>query len=355
MSITGILPVHETEVWQGQDGPATHGQDAHVTCRIVSKTCPLFFSLILLLTSAGLSAQPAARKLLPETALLDRADGKLLHVDANEGPQTQNDAFGNPGTWLFELTMEVKTPDYRLAAGTRFVLLPSATLGRLVVDVNDRVAPRYRLSARVTLYRGKNYLFPFYYLPLSKFKDNESPEEGEQKPEPGKPNPQSEIMSPSASTGGRNPKSNEPELAIPPEILEKLKKQRPLRGPRRGAEAQRKPIPESPEQVLVDCVGRIEDGRVGSYPTRPPDSRAQNAWVKNPPYVFAPYALGWNVGDVRYELLPCAALEEALGRQKGALDPIRFNVAGLVTEFQGRKYFLLQRAIVVYNYGNFGR
>jgi hypothetical protein len=34
---------------------------------------------------------------------------------------------------------------------------------------------------------------------------------------------------------------------------------------------------------------------------------------------------------------------------------MRFNVAGLVTEFQGRKYLLLQRAFVVYNYGNFGR
>jgi hypothetical protein len=99
-----------------------------------------FFAL-LLTAGAGLAAQPGARELLPETAVLDRVDGRLLHVDAND-------------TWLFELTMEVKTPEYRLAAGTRFVLLPSATLGRLVADVNDRVAPRYRLTARVTLYRG---------------------------------------------------------------------------------------------------------------------------------------------------------------------------------------------------------
>lgn len=270
-------------------------------------------ALLLLATGPAFGAQPAARKLLPETAVLDRVDGRLLHVDAND-------------TWLFELTMEVKAPEYRLPAGTRFVLLPSVTLGRLVADVNDRVAPRYRLTARVTLYRGKNYLFPTYYLPLSKFKDDKSPEEGEQRPEAGKPSPPSET---------RKPKPNEPELAVPPEVLEKLKKQRPLRGPRRGAETETKPVPESVEQVLVDCVGRIES-RAGRY-------------------VFVPYALGWNVGDVRYELLPCTALEEALRRQKGALDPIRFNVAGLVTEFQGKKYLLLQRAIVVYNYGNFGR
>ena len=77
--------------------------------------------MLLLLLAAGpaLSAPPAVRQPLPETAVLDRADGRLLHVDAND-------------TWLFELTMDVKTPDYRLPAGTRFVLLPSAALGRRI-------------------------------------------------------------------------------------------------------------------------------------------------------------------------------------------------------------------------------
>jgi len=287
------------------------------------------YSLLVPLLTAGaiFAAQPAARKLLSETAFLDRADGKLLHVDAND-------------TWLFELTMEVKTPDYRLAPGTRFVLLPSAALGRLAADVNDRIAPRYRLSARVTLYRGQNYLFPTYYLPLSKFKDEKGPEDGGQKTEDS--NPQSVAQ---------NPKPTEPPLTIPPEVLERLKKQRPLRGPRRGTEAERKPIQEVSEQVLVDCVGRIESAQAAG------NQQATNGG-HSPPYgswTLVPYALGWNVGAVRYRLLPCTALEEALRRQKAALDPMRFNVAGLVTEFQGHKYLLLQRAIVVYNYGNFGR
>ncbi len=279
-----------------------------------------FFAL-LLTASVGFGAQPAARKPLPETAVLDRADGKLAHVDAND-------------TWLFELTAEVKTPDYQLPAGTRFVLLPSATLGRLVADVNDRFAPRYRLSARITLYRGKNYLFPTYFLPLSKFKNDKTPE-GDSS------NQKSKI---------KNQKSEEPELAIPPEVLEQLKKQPPLRGPRRSAEIP--PTRTTLDRVLVDSVGRIEshpsDG--GASPTlqsRPPT--AADSWV------FVPYALGWDLSDVCYRLLPCSALEEALQVQKKALDPMRFNVAGLVTEFQGQKYLLLQRAIVVYNYGNFGR
>ena len=274
------------------------------------------YSLFALLLAAGtgFGAQPAARKPLPETAVLDRVDGRIQHVDAND-------------IWLFELAQEVKTPDYRLPAGTRFVLLPSATLGRLIADVNERSAPRYRLSARVTRFRGQNYLFPTYYLPLSKFKDEKSPEDGGPKTEGGRsPNQRSEI---------EDRKSEGPEFAIPPEVLEQLKKERPLRGPRRSPEAEKKTAPEIPDRVLVDCVGRIESRQGG--------------------YIFVPYALGWNVSNIQYELLPCTTLEEVLQTQRRALDPIRFNVAGLVTEFKGKKYLLLQRAVVVYNYGNFGR
>jgi len=313
--------------------------------------------ILLLAAGAALCAQPAARKPLPETAVLDRVDGRILHADANEGPQTRSFAFGSPDTWLFELTREVKTPDYRLPAGTRFTLLPSATLGRLIADVNERYAPRYRLSARVTRYRGKNFLLPAYYLPLSKFKDDKNPEGRGQRAEDGDANPipagRGNDAPAEAGAEIRNPKSGEPELAVPPEVLEQLKKQRPLRGPRRDSEVEKKPVPTPPERVLVDCVGRIENSPL-SVPSGQPvtDNRqltTENCWI------FVPYALGWNLGDTRYELLPCTALEQVLQKQTQVLDPIRFNVAGLVTEFKGKKYLLLQRAVVVYNYGNFGR
>jgi len=334
MSRRAILALPQIGFLHGQDARGTHGRDAHATCHTGSEKCPFFWVLILLLAAgAGLGAQPAARKPLPETAVLDRADGRIVHMDAND-------------TWLFELTAEVKTPEYRLPAGTRFVLLPSGTLGRLIADVNDRFTPRYRLSARITLYRGKNYLFPTYCLPLSRFKDDKNPEDTGQKTEDGSSKQKSTIS---------NQKPGEPELTIPPEVLEQLKKRRPPRGPRRRAEAAQTPTPEVLERVLADCVGRIQDGSVGSQPTRPPNRYAQNAWVKNPPYAFVPYALGWNIGDVRYELLPSTALEQALQMQKQSLDPMRLNVAGLVTEFKGKKYLLLQRAIIVYSYGNFGR
>jgi hypothetical protein len=342
---TGILPMRRGAIplpsfrtglalWRmdslhGQDARDTHGRDAHATGWGASIPPLFFFVLALLFAGVGFGAQPAARKLLPETAILDRVDGKITHVDAND-------------TWLFELTQEVKTPDYTLPAGTRFVLLPSATLGRLAADVNDRAAPLYRLSARVTQYRGKNYLFPTYYLPLSKFKEDGKPEGGGQKTE----------------GSSVKPPSGTPELVIPPEVLEQLKKQRPPRGPRRKTEP---PQPAAAERVLVDCVGLIESPRLAVLsPLLPVPSRQAplpnwqpTAVGARTGLVFVPYALGWNVSNIRYELLPSRALEEAVQTQTQALDPLRFNVAGLATEFQGKKYLLLQRAIIVYNYGNF--
>ncbi len=231
----------------------------------------------------------------------------------------RNDAFGGPDAWLFELAVDVNNMNIRVPAGTRFVLLPSVTLGKLIADVNDRAEPRYRLSARVTLYRGKNYLLPTYYLPLSKLKGTE---DGEQKTEDGV------IPLP----------SNDPNLTIPEEITKQLQNRRPIRGaPRRDGKARGTAEPNAPaaERMIVDRVGliRSEDGRL----------------------VFIPYALGWSISEERYVLLPSSALEQALRSQAGSLEVIRWNVVGLATEFQGRKYLLLQRAVPVYNYGDFGR
>jgi hypothetical protein len=334
----GILPLPRLGFWHGQDARDTHGRDAQATGKAALGMCPFLFALTLWLAAGtAFCAQPAAQRPLPETAVFDRVDGRLLRVDANEGPQTPSFVFGSPDTWLFELTVEVKTPDYRLPAGTRFELLPSPTLGRLIADVNERHTPHYRLSARVTQFRGRNFLLPVYYLPLSKFKDDQGPQVGD-------PNQEPKIEPPAWA---------DPNLTIPPEVLERLRQQRPLPGPRRRTEPQTTPTPDPPLRMLVNRVGRIESCQPadpsGQLPTGNRQPATENCWV------FVPDALGWNVSDVRYELLPSSALEQALHLQRQALEPVRFNIAGLVTEFQCREYLLLQRVTIVYNYGNFGR
>jgi hypothetical protein len=45
-------------------------------------------------------------------------------------------------------------------------------------------------------------------------------------------------------------------------------------------------------------------------------------------------------------------MEEQLSAEPGSF---RFKVAGILTEYKGKKYLLPHRAIKVYSYGNFAR
>ncbi len=262
----------------------------------------LSFATALPCARGGIGAEQSERTLLPEATVLSAVDGSIVHVDAND-------------TWLFELAADVNRADANVPAGTRLPLLPSAVLERLIADVNDRSFPRYRLSARVTQYEGKNFLFPTYFLPLSKLKGAPVPPDT------------SELVE--VHVG-----EVDPDLPIPEEVIEKFATHRLIRGPQRE-HAGTGPSAPALARMLVDRVGVI----------KPEQDRL----------IFIPYALGWNIGDVRYELLPCRALEGVLRTQRQALEPIRLNVAGIIVEFKGSKYLLLQRAVPVYNYGNLGR
>lgn len=261
----------------------------------------------LLLASTGVAARRNEPKVLREGIVLESVDGDLIGPDAND-------------TWHFELSADANNVDGKIAAGTRFELLPSVRLESLIADVNDRLDPTYRLTATVTRFQKQNFLFPSYYLPLSKLKSDEAePAEANQPAVP------EEIQA--AERSGA-------ELAIPPEVLEKLQG-RAVPAIRRGTPADPNAAPQRKKlgRVIVNWVGVITASN-----NRP---------------VFLPYGFGWNVGEVYYKLLPCKTLEQVLQKQEAAVEPIRFNIVGLVTEFKGRKYLLLQRAIRVYSHGNF--
>ena len=304
------------------------------TCAPSRTACGVAIMLVLRCAGAGLGAQPTATGPLPEATVLNDIDGQFFPLEAKNA-------------WGFELMADVQSDGRRLGAGTRLRLLPCAVLERLIADVNDRYTPRYRLSARVSQYEGTNYLLPTYFLPLSKFRgDGAAPDTG---PAAQGEKPTRETILP----------PSDPELTIPPEIIAKLKDRPPLRGPLRKPTDSRTVtrLDRPPDRMLVNQVGRIEAESVEASErtgTEPPPQARFHAFTL-PRFYFIPYALGWNVSPVRYELLPCSVLERVREMQRRSMQPLRFNVAGLVTEFQGRQYLLLQRATPVYNYGNFGR
>jgi hypothetical protein len=282
------------------------------SCRAAVTALVACSTLLILMFSTSHGAQQNPAKPLADGTVLTSVDGKLL--------------AGGGDTWIFELIADTNSISGVVATGTRFELLPCMTLELLIADVNDRYAPTYRLSARVTRFRGKGFLFPTYYLPLSKLKSATA----------------SGVQSEGPRTLPETIKNDQsdPELTIPKEVAEKLRNRRMVRGPQReggGPESKR-----SPDRVIVDAIGRIEPAASGLQPPASPDR-----------FVFVPDAFGWNIAQTRYELLPCGVLEQALQRQAASPEPIRFNVAGLVTEFKGKQYLLLQRAMRAYGHGNF--
>mgnify|MGYP001160590122 CR=1 FL=1 len=273
----------------------------------------MVLGVVLLAGISANAAETSTAPLVPDGTVVQATDGTLARSDSND-------------LWLFQFVRDVNGVGGALPAGSQLQVLPSSILDSMVADANERLLPRYRLSALVTRYRGSNYLFPSYYLPLSKLKDANAPQEEPEK-----------LLDtvPDTDVGPGGP------LEIPEEVLDRIRTRRQARGPQRGEAGPGAPGPPAETgrrartHVLVDRIGFIEFTQ--GYP------------------VFVPDGLGRNVAETRYELLPCSALEQAERRLAAFPQPIRFNVAGLVTEYQGRKYLLLQRAIRVYNYGNFGR
>jgi len=301
----------------------------------------LSFFVSLVATSAGWAAKTAGKTLLPDGFILRGVEGKLNSFDANEG-------------WFFEFDSAVKYDKDVLKAGTNLKLLPSSTLERMIADANDRslasapvaeAAPAtgaganyYRLWARVTKYKERNFIFPEYFLPLGK----------------AEPSPPSTVQQ---SQEKAQPIISEPndELAIPKQILEKLEGRRTV--PQQQI-SQQTAIKQN--YVLANRTGFISS----CVPSTALGAGVRDAYcekkntqyaIRNTQYVFVFDALGRNIQQTSLRLLPCQTLELAQQIQVAEPDPVRFKIAGIVTEYKGQCFLLLQQATRVYSHDNFGR
>lgn len=282
---------------------------------------------------SGVGGQRA--QALRDGFVLRSVDGRLIVPDQND-------------VWVFELESEVSDDRATLKTGTSLALLPSATLEKITEDVKIRSEASYRLWGRVTKYKGRNFLFPIYFLPLSKIK--EQPAETPQATEKSVQQDIKPIVSPFAEEPNRETTVNEPNdiLAMPPEIVEKLKGKRivPMPSPEAEIQQEAEPIIQPPRLRTVS-YSIPQDSILAD---RTAILVGQGGWL-----VFILDAFGRNVPGVSLRLLPCEALELTEQRQSAELEPLRFKIAGIVTEYKGDKYLLLQKATQVYSHGNFAR
>jgi hypothetical protein len=258
------------------------------------KTVILIFAF---LSCTALCAE-AAQKTIPlrDGFGLTGVDGKLSTAD---------------GKWFFEFDSEVSDDMGQILAGAIIELLPSTALEKITADAQKRAEANYRLWGNVTKYRDGNFIFPIYFLPISAAEGQIKAEES------------SKVKI----------AINEPNdaLAIPEEIVGKLKNRRILRH-----EELKQGLQLKQDSILADRTALL-DKQADDKP------------------VLVLDALGRNIPQISIRLLPCEVLERAQREQSAEADPVRFKIAGIITQYKGEYYLLLQKAIQAYSHENFGR
>ena len=230
--------------------------------------------------------------------------------DGVEGTVTKSE-----DKWVFVVDSDIADGIAVVKAGQLIELIPSATLERMIAgaeETQDKTG--VKLWASVTKYNGKNYLFAWYFIPMT---DIAQPEI--KKPDSGPAEQQTQPA--------EKPKDDS---IIPDDIMALLK-------PRRVVNlAKLKKVLETEENaLLVDRTGFL--------------------LTKKGQKVFQLDSLGRKLQDMSFKLLPCEVLEWTEYRISQSINPHRYRIAGTVTKFKGEYYMLLQRAVRTYSHGNFVR
>jgi len=269
-----------------------------------------FISVVIPTSGFGTEINPET-PLLRDGFVMNGVDGNLVGPDSND-------------VWFFELISDVNDNKTVIKAGTKFELLPSSTLEKMIAYKILLTPASFRLwNGRVTKYKGRNYIFPNFFLPVSKAKEPPQKKDGPTEPEP-----------------GRDLILDDPNdvLAMPREVIEKLRLKRSAPSVLRFAKSTEHDTQHtagSTNSVFVDRTGFLvkQDDR----------------------FIFAPDALGRNVQNLTLNLLPCSALELTELKQAAEPEKVRFKIAGITTKYTGENYLLLDKATRTYSHGNFGK
>ena len=230
-------------------------------------------------------------------------------IDGVEGELTG----GGGEVWFFKFYTDLADDRGVIKAGRPIEALSCSMLEKMAAGIKKGSSATYRIWARVTRYQDRNFIFPVYYLPLSEAESVQKPAERQPHPEPS---------------------INEPDdlVVMPEDVMQMLK-------PKRSVTVARLTGPLDPQQ------DGILAGRTG-FIVAETDSNS---------LTFRLDALGRNVQQRFFYLLPCAALQQAQAGQAVTADPLRLKVAGVLTRYKDKQYLLLQRATRLYNHGNFAR
>jgi hypothetical protein len=277
-----------------------------LTCALVTCALATFWGGEIAADQAGPASLRCAGASGPGFA--NATQGELLRDDYVISGLDGKLSVERDGRRLFEFETDVSDGRATLKAGEPLELLESATLEKMIEDAAQRKDTRYRLWGKITKFKGRNYIFASYFLPLRKA----------DKPEDANGTTKQTVNSPNDV------------LKIPDEIMARLQTSEVLPTGETPAKTQLKQ-----DVIFANRLGFVVE--------------------KNAGFEFVPDGLGRSIGKFTIELLPCQSLERALEEMQSEPNPVRFNVAGILTRYKDKRYLLLQKVTRAYSYGNFGK
>ena len=287
----------------------------------------IFVALYIFSCASLLKAQSLKPALLQDGLVLKNAAGKLIGPD-------ENDAC------FFELSSTINDNSIVVESGSKFELLPSSALEKMIADSKTHLSATYQLwNARITKYKGRNYIFPSIFIQVSPPLDrgyNETSKPAE------------------VSSDGGAPKSSasmdvNDSLSLPPEVIERLNNARNnfIRTGQR--------IPDANIVTIDEVQQELEKKRQSNPDTVLLDKSAILVNHGRGEFDFNLDSIGRNIDQTSLRLLPCEALEQTQSRQSADPEPLRFKISGVVTKYKGENYLLLYKAAQTYSYGNFAK
>ena len=285
----------------------------------------LVISVIILSCSLPLNAQLSRQALLRDGIVLRGAVGKFIEPDSND-------------TCFFELSAPINDNGLIIETGTKIELLPSSALETMIEDVKTHASAMYQLwNAKVTKYKGKNYIFPSFFIRFNPPSETEPSKETKT----GK-TPPTDIAEPNTVFIDANDS-----LALPPEVLERLNAARAEMN-----KTGRRTVDSN--IVTIDTVlNELYRKRQLNHDTVLLDKPAILTGQGTGELEFTMDSIGRNIDHNSLRLLPCEVLEQTEQKQSASPEPLRFKISGIVTKYKGNNYLLLYKATQIYSLGNF--
>lgn len=262
----------------------------------------LFGVYVLIYPAVGQEKNQQPNRPLQEGFLLDGLTG-LIQQDADSQ------------IWQFLCQQPIADRRGTIPAGQSLQLLPSSTLAQLIKLYRSDPECKVRLWAVATEFKGTNYWFAIYFLPL---KDN-ADQNGDT----------SQVFDiPAPQEPSQKAQNLRKDAVLPSEIMKMI---------------QHQPMPNLRKLDLAPSVANDQNfiNRTGIVE------------MEDGKYYFRAEGFGQAVSQGRFEILPSRTLQE-MGKPMPSLSSIRrYRVSGVLTEFDGKVYLLIRQAIRTFSHGNF--